>query len=572
MPSTMRLPELGENVDSAQVVKVLVQVGDRIEHDQPVIEVETEKASVEVPSSVAGTVIALHVAEGDQVPSGAEILSVDAEQPEEGLPVDPQPSVSHGGADPWPDEAAPVEPAAEPGPAPASPAPDTSAAPVPDAELVVLLPELGEGVEGADVVKILVAPGDRVEAGQGVVEVETEKASVEVPSDASGVVTVIHVAEGARVGSGAPLLTLRGQRKTSANETRPTVPEAPAPAGPAVEAAPKAAPNPVEASPSPEPAARGPRRGEPVAPLWAGSPGPARRVPAAPTVRRFAREVGVEITEVRGSGPGGRISIDDVKDHVRHRLVRSDRGPLATAQLPDFSRWGEITYEPMTSVRRLTAETMARAAQLVPQVTQHDLADITDLEEMRSLYRARVEAAGGKLTLTAILVKVAATALRVFPQLNASIDVENQRIILKSSVHVGVAVDTERGLLVPVIRDADRKSITTLARELDDLATRARSRKITPDEMQGASFTISNLGGIGGTGFSPIVNWPEVAILGVSRGRMQPEWRDGQFVPRLMMPLSLSYDHRLIDGAEAARFTRWIAEALERPLLMALEG
>jgi pyruvate dehydrogenase E2 component (dihydrolipoamide acetyltransferase) len=226
----------------------------------------------------------------------------------------------------------------------------------------------------------------------------------------------------------------------------------------------------------------------------------------------------------------------------------------------------------MSKIRRVTAQNMARAWVTVPQVTHNDVADITALEELRKRYKPRVEAAGGKLTVTAIMVKVAASAVKLFPNVNASIDPGNEEIIFKDYVHIGVAVDTERGLLVPVIRDADHKNITEIAVELDDLARRARDRKLKPDEMQGASFSISNLGGIGGTGFSPIVNWPEVAILGVSRGRIEPQWIDGDFEPRLMLPLSLSYDHRLVDGAEAARFVRWIADALEQPLLLALEG
>ena len=332
---------------------------------------------------------------------------------------------------------------------------------------------------------------------------------------------------------------------------------------------------PVEPTvPSHAPTSRtgGPATREQVAPVWSGSPTPRKRVPAAPSVRRFARELGIDITDVSGSGAGGRITSEDVKEHVKAQLVRSSGGAQQAPALPDFSRWGEVSFEEMTSIRRITAEQMARAWRTVPQVTQHDLADITDIEDLRAHYQARIEAKGGKLTLTAILVKVAAAALRVFPNLNASIDMENTRIVRKHYVHIGVAVDTERGLLVPVIRDADRKSIAVIARELDDLAQRARNRKLLPDEMQGATFTISNLGGIGGTAFSPIVNWPEVAILGVSRGRTQPQWRDGQWHPRLMLPLSLSYDHRLVDGADAARFTRWIAEALERPLLLLLES
>ena len=284
----------------------------------------------------------------------------------------------------------------------------------------------------------------------------------------------------------------------------------------------------------------------------------------------------MDLTEVKGSGPGGRISIDDVKAAVNRRLSSPAGGSVGvpSADLPDFSRWGGIRREPMSKIRSLTAEAMTRAWLTAPQVTNHDLADITELEELRRAYKARVESAGGKLTMTAILIKIAATALRRFPDLNASIDPAGSEIIYKDYVNIGVAVDTDNGLLVPVIKNADAKNITEISIELDDLASRARSRKIKPDEMQGGTFSISNLGGIGGTGFSPIVNWPEVAILGVSRSRVQPEWDDEieDFEPRRMLPLSLSYDHRLVDGAEAARFLAWFTEALESPLLLALEG
>lgn len=284
----------------------------------------------------------------------------------------------------------------------------------------------------------------------------------------------------------------------------------------------------------------------------------------------------MDIATVKGSGPGGRISIDDVKAAVNKRLSRGPEGPVGipSAELPDFSRWGGVRREPMSKIRSLTASAMSRAWLTAPQVTNHDLADITDLEELRRAYKGRVESAGGKLTMTAILIKVAASALKLFPDLNASIDPAGGEIIYKDYVNIGVAVDTDNGLLVPVIKNADTKNITEIAIELDDLAARARNRKIKPDEMQGGTFSISNLGGIGGTGFSPIVNWPEVAILGVSRSRIQPEWDDEieDFEPRRMLPLSLSYDHRLVDGAEAARFLAWFTEALESPLLLALEG
>jgi len=295
-------------------------------------------------------------------------------------------------------------------------------------------------------------------------------------------------------------------------------------------------------------------------------------VPAAPTVRRFAREVGADITAVEGSGPGGRISIEDVKAHANKLLSQGTGSAVATADLPDLSRFGAIRREAMSKVRRLTAENLTRAWLNAPQVTNHERADITDLEEFREAYKARVEEAGGKLTMTAILVKIVASTLKQHPTLNAAVDMANHEIVFRESINIGVAVDTERGLLVPVIRDADRKNLTEIGIALDDLARRARDKKLSPDDLQGGTFSISNLGGIGGTGFSPIVNWPEVAILGVSRGRIEPQWHEVSFRPRLMLPLSLSYDHRLVDGADAARFLARLKTSLEQPLLLAFEG
>jgi pyruvate dehydrogenase E2 component (dihydrolipoamide acetyltransferase) len=289
----------------------------------------------------------------------------------------------------------------------------------------------------------------------------------------------------------------------------------------------------------------------------------------------MAREIGVDINEVPGSGPAGRISVDDVKAHAK-RLVTTSRagGPAASVPLPDFTRWGQVERQPMRAVRRKTAEHLSAAWPSIPHVTQCDLADITGLEEMRRKYAKQVEAAGGNLTVTSIAVKVIAAALRVFPQFNSSVDMAAGEIILKKYVNIGIAVDTDRGLLVPVIRDADRKNIVQLSIELSQLSEKARTRKIALEEMQGGCFSISNLGGIGGTYFTPIVNAPEVAILGISRARMEPVYNKetGQFVPRFMLPLSLSYDHRVIDGADGIRFLRWVAEALEQPFLLALQG
>jgi pyruvate dehydrogenase E2 component (dihydrolipoamide acetyltransferase) len=291
----------------------------------------------------------------------------------------------------------------------------------------------------------------------------------------------------------------------------------------------------------------------------------------------MAREFGVDIHQVGGTGPEGRISMDDVKQYTRETLSRlsaDDAGirQAAEVELPDFSQWGEVEIEAMSNIRKATARHMELSWSTIPHVTQFDKADIGELEKLRKRFAGKVEEAGGKLTITAILLKVAAAALKQFPKFNASIDLKKQEIIYKKYYHIGVAVDTERGLLVPVIRDVDRKNVQELALELGDVAEKARNRKLRPEDLQGGVFTITNLGGIGGVNFTPIVNSPEVAILGVARGSTEPVFKDGQFEPRLMLPLSVSYDHRLIDGADGARFLRWIVQSLEEPFILALQG
>ena len=423
------------------------------------------------------------------------------------------------------------------------------------------LPELGEGVDSVDVVAVLVAVGDSIEVDQGLIEVETEKASVEVPATTAGTVTEIHVTVGDVLGENAPLVTLEGVEDQNEADAVPVPVPVPVPEPELAEE--------KEAAAVVEPAPKPPTPPPPVTPRD-GS----KAIPAAPTVRRFAREVGVDLTTVQGSGPSGRISIDDVKGEANRRLSGGGvaGGPAMTLELPDLERFGPVHREPMTKVRKLTAENLSRGWVTIPHVTNHEIADITDLEEFRKAYKERVADAGGKLTMTALLVKIVATALKAHPVLNAAVDMARQEIVFRYSINIGVAVDTERGLLVPVVRDADTKNLTEISVELDDLANRARSKKLKPDEMQGGTFSISNLGGIGGTGFTPIVNWPEVAILGVSRGRIEPQWREGSFRPRLMMPLSLSYDHRLVDGADAARFLAKLKDSLEQPILLALDG
>jgi pyruvate dehydrogenase E2 component (dihydrolipoamide acetyltransferase) len=454
------------------------------------------------------------------------------------------------------------------------------------------LPEVGENVESGQVVKLLVSVGDTIEPNQSILELETDKAVVEVPSRVSGMVKEIHVEEGDELKVGELILTVE-EAGEGAQEAAPE-PEAaaeaaaedPAPKGVGevrvareVEQPPEGrAEAPKEAKRAP---ARKPAPEEKAEPEDIGETDLSREIaPAAPSVRRMARELGVDINEVKGSGPGGRISGDDVKEFVRQTRSRDGAGarpqpavaPVEALPLPDFTRWGEVEREKMSGVRRTTARRLGQAWSTIPHVTNFDQADITELEQMRKQYGDRAQAAGGKLTVTAILLKVIASALKVFPKLNASIDMANEEIIYKKYYHIGVAVDTERGLLVPVIRDVDRKNLTQLSVELTEIAERARNRKVSPEDLEGSNFAITNLGGIGGTNFTPIINPPNVAILGVSRASMQPIFKDGSFEPRLILPLSLSYDHRLVDGADAARFLRWVSQTLEQPFLLAMEG
>jgi pyruvate dehydrogenase E2 component (dihydrolipoamide acetyltransferase) len=448
-----------------------------------------------------------------------------------------------------------------------------------------VLPELGEGMEAGDVVQVLVSVGESITEEQPVLELETDKAVVEVPVPVSGTVKAIHVQAGDKAAVGQLLLTVETSVATAAaSAPRTSPPAATSPPPPEGHddnrtATAKVVPRPPEppahtaAAPPDQP-----RTAEPLAPERPSkSPRPA--VPAAPSVRQLAREIGVDIHQVKGSGAGGRISVEDVKRHARDlhtRLAEQPaRGAWPTLTLPDFTRWGAIERQPMSNVRRATAERMAQSWATIPHVTQFDKADITDVEELRQYYDAqRAKTVGGKLTITAIVLKVIAAALIRFPQFNASIDMTTYEVIHKTYYHIGVAVDTDRGLLVPVIRNVDQKNLLELSVELTQLAERARSRKITLEEMQGGTFTITNLGGLGGTNFTPIINAPEVAILGLARSRMEPVYNDSteQFTPRLMLPLALSYDHRLIDGADGVRFLRWVVEALQQPFLLALEG
>jgi pyruvate dehydrogenase E2 component (dihydrolipoamide acetyltransferase) len=435
----------------------------------------------------------------------------------------------------------------------------------------IKLPELGENLEAGEVLDVKVAEGDTVREGQALLEVEAEKSTVDVPSPVAGRITRLLVKKGDKIQVGQAFCVIESgpQEKDGGPKAKPA----------------------EEAKPQPKSAARRAAGEEPAIATKTAAPAPAKEekptgdgrksqsarateaptvVPAGPATRRLARELGVDLSRVSGSAPGGRVTQDDVKAFVR-QLASGDgrRGShIEAPPLPDFARWGPVERQALEPVRRRTAEQMSLAWSVIPHVTQHDQADITDLDA----FRRQQEGQGPKLTVTAFALKAAAIALKQFPQVNASLDGSAGQMVLKRYYHIGVAVDTDRGLLVPVIRDVDRKSVIDLAQELADVAERARQKRIAAEDMRGGTFTITNLGGIGGTGFSPIVNYPEVAILGMARARLQPVIRDGQVVPRLILPLSVSYDHRVIDGALAARFTRALAAMLESPLLIVLHA
>jgi pyruvate dehydrogenase E2 component (dihydrolipoamide acetyltransferase) len=460
------------------------------------------------------------------------------------------------------------------------------------------LPDLGEDIETVDVIGVFVSAGDTVVEDQALLEIETDKAAIEIPAPSAGTIKEVHIKEGDTIKVGQILVTIdngKGKAKDSQvkevikTKTQDEVVE---------EIADKEVEEEMNADPEPEPeiaeevdkkdieseseiVQESKDNSEEAEVSNTQESLIKKTAPASPTIRRMAREQGIDITLVEGTGPGGRISEEDLENHARGEKPQSKTKPQApeppvikvkeSEGKAGSDKWGDIDRTPMSKVRKLTAERLT-AAWTAPHVTQYDKADITELDKVRKEFGESVAKAGGKLTMTSIILKVIASALKAFPQLNASVDMENGEIIYKNYYNVGVAVDTDRGLLVPVIKNANKKNITKLSVELSELSEKARTKKISVDELQGGTFTISNLGGIGGTYFSPVLNAPEVAILGISRSVIEPVYIDGGFLPRLMLPLSLSYDHRLIDGADAIRFLRWVIEALEEPFKITLEG
>jgi pyruvate dehydrogenase E2 component (dihydrolipoamide acetyltransferase) len=596
-----KLPALGENIEQGDLVRLMIEPGTAVNEGQAIMELETDKAVVEVPSSVSGTVKDVLVKQGDKIKVGQTIFTADSDgsslkaaapagraEPEKSARAQAASTQSSASSAPrsLPEQAesgaAASSAARVEGRSTARRTRSTDAA----APTEFRLQELGENISQGDLVRLMIAPGAKVSEGQPVMELETDKAVVEVPSTVTGVVNELKVKEGEKIKVGQVIFTLQGAASQQKNEPR-------APRGPvehvsgqhgarlAFQAAIRAEGKTEEqALPPDQPQMRPASFSMPVQLGKVAGTEHRQPVPAAPHTRRLAREIGIDIYEVKGSGPGGRVSEDDVKARAKSVLTAASAaaqapvraGHFAAPRLPDFAKWGKIERVSMRGVRRKTAEHLAESWVTIPHVTQHDRADITELEQLRARFAPKAEQAGGKMTVTAIALKVCAAALKIFPQFNATIDIEKEEIIYKQYVHIGVAADTDRGLLVPVIRDVDKKNIVELAVELSQLSQKARDKKLTLADMEGGTFTITNLGGIGGTAFTPIVNHPEVAILGLSRSRMEPEWIEGKFEPRLILPLSLSYDHRLIDGADAARFLRWVAEAFEQPFLLSVQG
>ncbi|MCA9076272.1 MAG: 2-oxo acid dehydrogenase subunit E2 [Planctomycetaceae bacterium] len=567
MSIEFKLPNLGEGVESADIAEILVSPGDTVTAEQIIMELETEKAVVELPIDVAGAIDELLVAEGDSVEVGQTLLMI---SPSNAPSSNGQDQTSAASAAPS-DAATPVSSAIQAQPDPVQePMESAPIAHNSDAqEIEFVLPNIGEGLDSADVAEVHVTEGDEIDAEQIVMDLETEKAVVELPCSQAGTVMKVHVAAGETVAVGQVLLTL----KSSVAQTVKSPDPQPS-ATSASNSSPKQAS--TESATTTLTTTRANRVQTPELVDHQGNGrGP---VPAAPSTRRLARQLGVNLHQVDGSGPGGRITQDDVQAFVRQRLKGSPSsdsaggglttlapGSLAPPPLPDFSRFGQVDREKLSKIGRTAAENLTVSWNVIPHVTQHDLADVTELEAARKKFTKGIGSDGPKVTMTAIVMKALATCLQQYPKFNSSLDPETQEIVYKRYYHIGCAVDTPNGLLVPVVKDCDQKSIRDVAGEVGEMALLARDRKLPIDAMQGATCTVTNLGGIGGVAFTPIVNYPEVCILGLSRGRKELQIVDGEISERMMLPLALSYDHRVINGADAARFVASLCNMLSDP-------
>ena len=533
MSELIRVPDIGNG--EGEVIELLVKVGDRIEAEQSLLTLESDKASMEIPAPRAGVITRLLVKLGDKLKTGDDLLELDSGEAAVTPPAEP------------------AAPAAAETSASATPAPEQTAPAAASTSALqdIQVPDIGSSGK-ARIIELLVKVGDTVATEQSLLVLESDKASMEIPSPAAGVVTALHVKLEDEVGTGDPILQLQ------VSATTPSAAASPAAATPA------------PATPAPAPAANAaaPTRSEPPAEQPAAQPGNSR-VHAGPAVRQMARELGADLAAVTASGPHGRILKEDVQQFVKQQLQKAKQAPgaMGGSGIPpvpevDFSKFGPVEEIPMTRLMQVGAANLHRSWLNVPHVTQFDNADISELEAFRIAQKATAEKAGVKLTVLPFLLKACAHLLLELPDFNSSLAPSGKALLRKGYVHIGFAVDTPDGLLVPVLKDVDKKSLLQLAAEAAELAEKARTKKLLPDAMQGACFTISSLGHIGGTGFTPIVNAPEVAILGVSKASMQPVWDGQAFQPKLLLPLSLSYDHRVINGAAAARFTRRLGELL----------
>lgn len=570
MSIEIKLPHLGENIPGGTILSIRVKAGQQVEIDEPLLEIETDKATLEVPSEIAGTIEKILVKEKDFVKVGQLLIAmsssanVKAVTPEASPKKEAQSPITETKTAPLENTPEKVSNFAVNTPAKAE-------------KKSVLLPILGDGVKSGKIISIHIKEGQQINTDDVLFDLETDKATLEVPSPYTGKILKLNVSLGQELKPGSELCVIEttgdsssiqepasSQSSASKNDTgaKTSIASISSETSKKVPAANQYVP-PAQQT-NTQSAAQ-------TMPKTSGVP-----VPAAPTVRRFAFEIGIDIKQVQGSGPAGRITIEDVKKFSRelNTGARSLSGGAYTSlgsaqsvQLPDFSVYGPVRKEPMSKIREVTARHMAFCWNTVPQVTHTDKADITDIDKLRLRFKDEVESVGGKLTLTSILIKIVGKLLKQFPQFNASIDPANGQIIYKEYYSVGVAVDTPKGLLVPVIKDVEKKNIRELSVDLTTLSEKARTRKATPSDLSGSCMTITNLGGIGGTHFTPIVNWPDVAIVGVARGEWEPVLNNkGVFEPRLRLPICLSYDHRLIDGADAARFTRALCIALEDTL------
>ena len=568
------LPSIGEGVTSADVAEILVKPGDEIKSGQVVMELETEKAVVELCCPHAGKIVSIHPKTGDTIMIGAPVLTVDAAKVVEGestaSPKAAGPKKIATGAPPTTVAAAKTAVSTAAPPAKASTAVASKGG-----IIEFQLPSIGEGVKQADVAEVLVREGDIITADQVVMELETEKAVVELRCPFAGKIQKLLAKSGQTIAVGAPVLLIESTESagTSATSKRPDV--VTTQSRPVEATTTTATTKSTETSAIASPSAAAP------ATLDSDQP-PA---PAAPSTRRLARELGVDLRQVQGTGPGGRITHEDVQSYVKSKLTALSvpsastparatfaEGSITPPPLPDFTKYGLIERQSMSKIARVTAENLCVSWNVIPHVTHHDRADITDLEGARKRFAAGAGKNGPKVTMTAIVMKALTKCLQAYPKFNSSLDPLTNEIVLKRYYNIGCAVDTENGLFVPIVKGCDSKSIVQIASELNTLAEKARERKLSMDAMQGATCTVTNLGGIGGVAFTPIVNYPEVCILGMCRGQTELRLNEGRVEERLMLPLSLSYDHRVINGADAARFMVSLTQMLADPfqLLAAL--